>query len=95
MFNIFSWQHIIIMVVIALIVVGPRDLPRLMNMAGKWARKGHAMVGGLRRNFDELARTGELDGLRAEMNALKKNNPLSSLEAADAAASAKMRPPRG
>jgi len=33
--------------------------------------------------------------LHREMNALKKNNPLSSLEAADAAASAKMRPPRG
>jgi sec-independent protein translocase protein TatB len=94
MFNIFSWQHIIIMVVIALVVVGPKDLPRLMNMAGKWARKGHAMVSGLRRNFDELARTGELDGLRAEMNALKKSHPLSSLEVTDAA-SASLRPPRG
>ena len=57
MFNIFSWQHIIIMVVIALVVIGPKDLPRLMNMAGKWARKGRAVINGLRRNLDELART--------------------------------------
>jgi sec-independent protein translocase protein TatB len=95
MFNIFSWQHIIVMVVIALVVIGPKDLPRLMNMAGKWARKGHTVINGLRRNFDELARTSELDGLRAEMNAIKRANPLSSMEATDAAASAKVRPPRG
>src|SRR4029079_5349480 len=37
LFAIFSWQHIIIMLVVALVVVGPKDLPRLMNMAGKWA----------------------------------------------------------
>ena len=95
MFNIFSWQHIIIMVVIALVVIGPKDLPRLMNMAGKWARKGHTVINGLRRNFDELARSSELDGLRAEMNAIKRANALSSMEATDVAASAKVRPPRG
>jgi sec-independent protein translocase protein TatB len=80
MFNIFSWQHIIILVVIALVVVGPKDLPRLLNMAGKWAGKGRVMAQGLRKNFDELTRTSELDGLRAEMNAIKRANPLSDIK---------------
>jgi sec-independent protein translocase protein TatB len=93
MFNIFSWQHIFILVVIALVVVGPKDLPRLMRMAAKWVRKGKSVANGLRRNLDDLTRTAELDGLRAEMNALKKKHPLSSLETADTAASP--RPPRG
>jgi sec-independent protein translocase protein TatB len=93
MFNIFSWQHIFILVVIALVVVGPKDLPRLMNMAGQWARKGRSVIQGLRKNFDELTQTADLDELRAEMNALKRKHPLSSLEAA--VAPIKQRSPRG
>ena len=79
MFDIFSWQHIIIMLVVALVVVGPKDLPRLMNMAGKWAGKARAMAGEFRRSFDEMARESELAELRKEIDNLKKNNPVSDL----------------
>jgi sec-independent protein translocase protein TatB len=81
MFNIFSWQHILILAVIALVVVGPRDLPRLMRMAANWAAKSRSMVSNLSRNFEEMTRTADLDGLRAELNALKRKHPLASLEA--------------
>lgn len=81
MFNIFSWQHVLILAVIALVVVGPRDLPRLMRMAAQGAAKARTMASGLRRNLEELTRTTELDGLRAELNALKRKHPLSDLEA--------------
>ena len=79
MFDIFSWQHIIIMLVVALVVVGPKDLPRLMNMAGKWAGKARAMATEFRRSFDEMARESELAELRKEIEDLKKNNPVSDL----------------
>jgi len=79
MFDIFSWQHIIIMLVVALVVVGPKDLPRLMNMAGKWAGKARAMASEFRRSFDEMARESELAELRKEIDNLKKNNPVSDL----------------
>jgi sec-independent protein translocase protein TatB len=79
MFDIFSWQHIVIMLVVALVVVGPKDLPRLMNMAGKWAGKARAMASEFRRSFDEMARESELAELRKEIDNLKKNNPVSDL----------------
>jgi sec-independent protein translocase protein TatB len=82
MFNIFSWQHIIILVVIALIVVGPKDLPRLMRMAASWVRQGRKMVQGLSKSFVEMTGTEDLNELRAEMNALKRKHPLSSLQSA-------------
>ena len=82
MFDIFSWQHIIIMLVVALVVVGPKDLPRLMNMAGKWAGKARAMANEFRKSFDEMARQAELDELRREIDELKKNNPISGLNEA-------------
>ena len=44
MFDLFSWSHILILLTVALVVVGPKDLPRLMHMAGKWAGKARAMA---------------------------------------------------
>ena len=79
MFDFFSWQHLSIMLVVALVVVGPKDLPRLMNMAGKWAGKARAMATEFRRSFDEMARESELAELRKEIEDLKKNNPVSDL----------------
>src|SRR6185295_10514026 len=79
MFDFFSWQHLSIMLIVALVVVGPKDLPRLMNMAGKWAAKARTMAGEFRRSFDEMARESELAELRKEIDNLKKNNPVSDL----------------
>jgi sec-independent protein translocase protein TatB len=67
------------MLIVALVVVGPKDLPRLMNMAGKWAAKARAMAGEFRRSFDEMARESELSELRKEIEDLKKNNPIADV----------------
>ena len=79
MFDLFSWSHIVILLTVALVVVGPKDLPRLMNMAGKWAGKARAMANEFRKSFDEMARQAELDELRKEIDELKKNNPVSGI----------------
>ena len=79
MFDLFSWDHLLILLVVALVVVGPKDLPRLMHMAGKWAGKARAMANEFRKSFDEMARQSELDELRKEIEDLKKNNPISDL----------------
>ena len=90
MFNIFSWQHIIILLIIALVVVGPKDLPRLARMAGSWMRQGRSMMQGFSKSFVEMTGTEDLNALRAEMNALKRKHPLSSLQN-----SIEETPPRG
>lgn len=79
MFDLFSWNHIIILLAVTLIVVGPKDLPRLMHMAGKWAGKARAMANEFRRSFDEMARQAELDELRKEIEDIKKNNPITEV----------------
>jgi sec-independent protein translocase protein TatB len=81
MFDFFSWQHLSIMLIVALVVVGPKDLPRLMNMAGKWAAKARTMAGEFRKSFDEMARESELSELRKEIDDLKKNNPIAEMTA--------------
>jgi sec-independent protein translocase protein TatB len=80
MFDIFSWQHIFILLVIALVVVGPKDLPRLMKMAGKWAGKARVVANKIRKSVDEVVRENELEELRDQISAMKKINPLSGLQ---------------
>jgi sec-independent protein translocase protein TatB len=79
MFDLFSWQHILILLVVMLVVVGPKDLPRLMHMAGKWVAKARNMANEFRRSFDEMARQAELDELRKEIEDLKNNNPITDV----------------
>ena len=75
----FSWTHIVILLGIALVVVGPKDLPRMMHMAGRWMGKARAMANEFRKSFDEMARQGELDELRAEIESLRHNNPIADM----------------
>jgi sec-independent protein translocase protein TatB len=75
-----SWAHILILLIVALIVVGPKDLPRLMHMIGRWVGKARAMANEFRKSFDEMARQAELDELRKEIAALRSERPLANVE---------------
>ena len=77
MFDIFAWQHILILLAVALVVVGPKDLPKLMHMAGKWAGKARNLASEFKKSFDEMARQSELDELRAEIEKLKADDPIA------------------
>lgn len=76
----FAWSHILLVLVVALVVVGPKDLPRLMRIAGRWVGKARRMADGLRANFDEMARETELDELRKEIAALRNYHPAVQLK---------------
>ncbi|MBV9550260.1 MAG: twin-arginine translocase subunit TatB [Alphaproteobacteria bacterium] len=80
MFDLFSWSHILILLGVALVVVGPKDLPRLMHMMGRWAGKARGMANEFKRSFDEMARQSELDELRKEVEALRSNNALTDIK---------------
>ena len=61
---------------VALIVVGPKDLPVLMRKVGQFMAKVRGMAAEFRASFDELARQSELDELRKEVQALRTARPL-------------------
>jgi sec-independent protein translocase protein TatB len=75
-----SWSHILIVLVVALVVVGPKDLPRLMRILGQWMAKARAMADQFRKSFDEMARQSELDELRAEIDSLRRERPFAGIE---------------
>lgn len=67
-----SPAHILIVIVVALIVVGPKDLPLLLRKIGKFMGKMRGMANEFRASFDEMARQSELDELRKEVEAMRK-----------------------
>jgi len=78
--------EILVIGLVALLVVGPRDLPLLMRKVGKAMGKARAMANEFRSSFDEMARQSELDELRKEVEALRTGQGMVPLGAeADAA----------
>jgi sec-independent protein translocase protein TatB len=65
----------VIVGVIALIVVGPKDLPLLMRRVGQFVARMRAMAAEFRASFDEMARQSELDELRREVEAMRAGKP--------------------
>jgi sec-independent protein translocase protein TatB len=76
----FSWSHILLLLIVALVVVGPKDLPRLMRIVGQWMGKARAMADQFRKSFDDMARQSELDELRKEIENLRNERPLADIE---------------
>ena len=74
-----SWSHILLVVVVALVVVGPKDLPRLMRIIGQWTGKARSMANEFRRSFDDMARQSELEELRKEIESLRSERPLADV----------------
>ena len=73
--------EILVIGLIALIVVGPKDLPVLLRKVGQAIGKARAMANEFRASFDEMARQSELDELRKEVEALRRGQGLVPLGA--------------
>src|ERR1700760_5140095 len=80
MFDLFSGSHILVLLIVALVVIGPKDLPRLMRIIGQWTGKARAMANEFRKSFDDMARQAELDELRKEIDSLRNERPLADVE---------------
>lgn len=63
--------EILVIGLLALIVVGPKDLPLMMRKVGQFLARARAMANEFRSSFDEMARQAELDDLRKEVEALR------------------------
>jgi sec-independent protein translocase protein TatB len=74
-----GFNEIIILGILALVVVGPKDLPLLFRKLGQWTAKLRGMAQEFRTGFDELARQAELDELKREVQALRRTTSLQDI----------------
>jgi sec-independent protein translocase protein TatB len=59
MFNV-DVPEFIFVAVLALIVIGPKDLPKVMRVVGQWVGKARATARQFRSGFDDMMRESEL-----------------------------------
>ena len=59
---------------VALIVVGPKDLPVMLRKLGEWVGRLRSMAAEFRASFDDMARQSELDELRREVEAMRQSH---------------------
>ncbi|MGH7096741.1 MAG: Sec-independent protein translocase protein TatB [Stellaceae bacterium] len=63
----FGWSEILLIGVVALIVIGPKDLPKALRVAGYWMRKARALSQEFSNSINEVMREAELDEVRQEL----------------------------
>lgn len=68
-----------LVVLVALLVIGPKDLPRVLRVVGKWVGKARGVAAHFRSGFDEMIRQSELEELekkwKAENERIMREHP--------------------
>jgi sec-independent protein translocase protein TatB len=70
MFDI-GWSELLVIAVVAIIVVGPKDLPRMMRTFGSYAGKLRRMAADFQRQFDDAMREAEIEEVRKAMHSVR------------------------
>jgi len=78
MFGIDGSEFLVILVVL-IVVVGPRDLPKMLHAFGKATARMRATAQEFRQHFDEAMREAEMDGLHDALNEMKQLDPRRKL----------------
>lgn len=63
--------EVLVIAALALIIIGPKELPVMLRKLGKFVGRMRAMAQEFRSSFDELARQSELEELRKEVEAMR------------------------
>jgi sec-independent protein translocase protein TatB len=86
MFDI-GWSELVIIAVVALIAIGPKELPGVLRMVGQWMGKARKMAGEFQGQFQEAMREAEMADLKKTFDEVKEtatgfasNNVMTSLQ---------------
>ncbi|HKT19703.1 MAG TPA: Sec-independent protein translocase protein TatB [Stellaceae bacterium] len=64
----FAWSELALIAVVALIVIGPKDLPRVMRIVGQWVQRARAIAREFQGSIDQMVREAELDEIKRNLD---------------------------
>ena len=86
MFDI-GWSELVVIAVVALIAIGPKELPGVLRMVGQWMGKARKMAAEFQGQFQEAMREAEMADLKKSFDEVKEaatgftsGNIMTSLE---------------
>ncbi len=78
MFDI-GWPEMLVIAVVLIVVVGPKDLPRMLRAFGRTTSKLRSMAGDFRKQFDEALKEAELDDVKTLASDIRKLDPRNEI----------------
>jgi sec-independent protein translocase protein TatB len=69
-----GWSEIAVIVVVALIVIGPKDLPKVLKTVGIWVRKARMLTRDFQNSVDEMIREADMEDVRRQATELRNIN---------------------
>lgn len=80
-------SELLLIVVVAILVIGPKDLPRAMRTAGRWIAKMRKVSSHFRSGIDAMIREAELEEMEKEWKArnadIMREHPVAELKPID------------
>lgn len=74
MFDI-GWSEMMIVAVLALLVIGPKELPRTMRQVAHWFGKAKSLAREFQSGLDDIVREADLDDARKALNTTRNFSP--------------------
>ena len=74
-----GWSELLVIAVVMIVVVGPKDLPNMLRTFGRTAAKLRAMAGDFQKQFNEALKEAELDDVKSSIDSLRGLNPLNEV----------------
>ena len=78
MFDI-SWSELLVIAVVAIVVIGPKDLPRVLRSLGRWTSQVKRMARDFQNQFNEALREAELDSVKKDLEEAAKIDPIADV----------------
>ena len=75
-----GFAEMLLLALVAVVVIGPKDLPLMARKFGRFTGKMRAMAFEFKQGIDELGRQAELEELRKEVSDLKKSTGFDEME---------------
>ena len=63
----FGWSELLLIAVVALVFIGPKDLPKALRVAGFWVRKARSLSREFQSSIDQMIREAELEDIRKDL----------------------------
>ncbi len=77
-----GWSELLVIAVVLIVVVGPKDLPPMLRAFARMSRKFTAMAGEFRKQFDDALNEADMGDLRQTISDVQKLHPVNSLREA-------------
>ena len=79
MFGIDS-PELLVIAIVALVVIGPKELPGMLRSWGKWMARARGMAAEFRGHVDEMVRQSELDDVKKQLVDLQSLDPTKEIK---------------